>query len=115
MAALVVQKILIDGVEKATLVAAAAAGDSLVNEGKTFIEVNNADVSGITLTVKGQTDLPLDTSADQVIAIAATTVVLIGPFPVGNYNRETDESVVIEYSAVTSVTVGAFSVNDDYN
>jgi hypothetical protein len=115
MAALTVQKIGIGGVQKATLVAATAAGDTFVNEGKTFVEVNNAAVSGITVTIKGQRNLPLGTSADQTIAIAATTVTLIGPFPVGNYNRETDESVVIEYSAVLTVTVAAFTVNDDYN
>lgn len=115
MAALTVQNILIDGEEKQTLVAATAAGDSAVNEGKTFIEVTNADASPITVTIKGQVDLPLDTSADQTIAVANGTTELIGPFPVGNYNRETDESVVIEYSAVVAITVAAFSVNDDYN
>lgn len=115
MAALTVQNILIDGAIRQSLVAAAAAGDSIVNEGKTFLEVVNADASPITVTVKGATDLPLDTSADQTIAVANGTTELIGPFPVGNYNRETDESVVIEYSAVANITVAAFSVNDDYN
>lgn len=115
MAALVVQNILLAGAQKQALVAATTAGDSVVNDGKTFVEINNAAVSGITVTITGQRDLPLGTSADQTIAIAATTVALIGPFPVGNYNRETDESVVITYSAVLTVTVAAFSVNDDYN
>jgi len=115
MAALTVQKIALAGAQKATLVAAAAAGDTFVNEGKTFVEINNADASGITVTIVGQRNLPLGTSSDQTIAIAATTTTLIGPFPVGNYNRETDESVVITYSAVVTVTVGAFTVNDDRN
>lgn len=115
MAALTVQNILIDGAQKQALVAANVAGDSVVNEGKTFIEVDNADAAGITVTIKGQRKLPLGTSADQTIAVAAGTVQLIGPLPVGNYNRETDESAVIEYSAVANVTVAAFSVNDDYN
>ncbi len=115
MAALVVQKILIEGVEKQTLVPANAAGDSVANEGKTFIEVMNGDASPMTVTIKGAQDLPLDTSADQEIIVADGTTQLIGPFPVGNYNRETDESVVVEYSSVTSLIVAAFSVNDDYN
>lgn len=115
MAALTVQNILIDGAQKATLVPAAAAGDSFVNEGKTFIEVDNGDAGDITVTIAGQRNLPLGTSADQTIVVAGLSVALIGPFPVGNYNRETDESVVIDYSAVVSVIVAAFSVNDDYN
>ena len=115
MAALTVQNIALAGAQKDTLVAAAVGGDSFVNEGKTFIEINNADASGITVTIVGQRDLPLDTPATQTIAIAATTTTLIGPFPVGNYNRETDESVVVIYSAVVTVTVAAFTVNDDYN
>jgi hypothetical protein len=115
MAALTVQKIGLSGAQKTALVAATVSGDSVVNEGKTFIEVINADASPITVTIAGQRDLPLDTSADQTIAVANGTTQLIGPFPVGNYNRETDESFVVTYSAVANITVGAFSVNDDYN
>jgi len=115
MAALTVQGIALGGAQKATLVAATAGGDTAVNEGKTFLEVNNADVSSTNVTISGQQDLPLSTSADKVVAVAASTTKLIGPFPVGNYNRETDESIVISYSSVTSLTVGAFTVNDDYN
>ena len=115
MAALVVQTIGLGGAQRAPLVAANAGGDDFVNQGKTFLHVNNADLSGITVTITGQRDLPLDTSATKTIAVAASTEMLIGPFPVGNYNRETDESVEVDYSAVANVTVGALSVNDDYN
>lgn len=115
MAALVVQTITLDGAQSAALVAASAGGDTFVNEGKTFLHVDNQAVGGITVTITGQRDLPLQTSATKIIAVGATTETLIGPFPVGNYNRETDESVEVDYSAVVTVDVGAFSVNDDYN
>ena len=115
MAALTVQTIPLLGVQKATLVAAATAGDTFVNDGKTIFEVNNADVSATTVTITGQRNLPLDTSSTKTVSVAASTTQIIGPFPVGNYNRETDESVVVTYSSVTTLTVGAFTVNDDFN
>lgn len=115
MAALTVQNIALAGAEKTALVAATAAGDSFVNDGKTFFEVLNGDASPMTVTIVGARNLPLETSADQTITVANGTTQMIGPFPVGNYNREDDESVVVTYSSVTSLTVGAYSVNDDYN
>lgn len=115
MAALTVQNILRSGAIRQSNVAADASGDTFVNEGKTLLEVINADASGITVTIVGQRDQQLGKSSDQTIAVGATSTVLIGPFPVGNYNRETDESVEVEYSAVANVTVNVFSVNDDYN
>lgn len=115
MAELTVQNIVLAGAQRAALVSAASGGDTFKNDGKTFLDVNNGDASGITVTIAGQRNLPLGTSATKTISVGATTNTLIGPFPVGNYNRETDENVVVTYSAVTSVTVGAFSVNDKYN
>ena len=115
MAALTVQTSLLNGVVKAALVAATAGGDTFVNDGKTIFEVNNADASGITVTVTGQRLLHFDTSATKTISVAATTTTLIGPFPVGNYNIEATEAVSITYSAVTTVTVGATSFNDEWN
>lgn len=115
MAALTVQTIVIAGVEKATLVAATAAGDSFVNDGKTFLEVANGDATPMTVTIAGARNVQLDTSAEKEVTVADGTSQMIGPFPVGNYNRETDESVVVTYSSVTSLTIGAFTLNDDYN
>lgn len=115
MAALVVQKISRVGALRAALIPAVVTGDTFVNEGKTFLHVNNADASGITVTIVGQRNLPLGVSATKTVAVAAGADKLIGPFPVGNYNRETDESVEVTYSAVANITVGALSVNEDYN
>ena len=121
MASLVVQTISLAvgiggaGLQRQVLVAASAGGDDFPNEGKTFLDVDNADAGGITVTITGQRLLPLGTPATKTIAVGVGERRLIGPFPVGNYNRETDESVEVDYSAVANVTVGAFSVNDDYN
>ena len=73
MAALTVQTIPLLGVQKATLVAAATAGDTFVNDGKTIFEVNNADVSATTVTITGQRNLPLDTSSTKTVSVAAST------------------------------------------
>lgn len=115
MAALTVQNIVIDGAVKSALVAATAAGDTFVNDGKTFLEVLNGDVSPMTVTIVGQRNLPLGVSSTKTVTVTNATTQMIGPFPVGNYNRETDESVEVTYSSVTSLTVGAYSVNDEFN
>lgn len=115
MAALTVQTIALAGAKKATLVAATATGDTFVNDGKTYLEVANGGVGAITVTITGQRNLPLGTSSTKTVSVTNGTTKRIGPFPVGNYNREEDESVVVTYSGVTTVTVGAFTVNDDYN
>lgn len=115
MAALTVQTIALAGATKAALVAATSGGDTFVNEGKTVIEINNADVSAMTLTITGQRNLHFDTSATKTVSVGATTVVIVGPFPIGNYNVEANESVELTYSSVTSLTVAAYSVNDEWN
>ena len=115
MAALTVQTSLLAGVVKATLVAAATGGDTFVNEGKTIFEVVNGGGAGITVTVTGQRDVHFDTSTTKTVSVGAGVTTLIGPFPVGNFNVEATEAVSITYSGVTTVTVGAFSFNDEWN
>lgn len=115
MAELTVQNTLITGIQKATLVAAAASGDTFDNDGKTWIEVNNGGAGAITVTALGQKSLPISTSADKAMSVPAGEIWLMGPFPVGIYNTDGANEVSITYSGVTSVTVGAFTVNDLYN
>ncbi|MEE8599163.1 MAG: hypothetical protein V3S69_06600 [Dehalococcoidales bacterium] len=115
MAALTIQTSLLGGVVKAALVAATAGGDTFVNEGKTIFEVVNGGGSSITVTVTGQRLLHFDTSATKTVTVGAGDTTLIGPFPVGNFNVEATEAVSITYSGVTTVTVGVFSFNDEWN
>lgn len=115
MAELVVQNILLTGVVEATLVPATAAGDTFDNDGKTYFKITNGDGSSHTVTIVGQKTLPTGASATKAIAVAAGVTKLIGPFPVGIYNTDGANEVAVTYDAVTSVTVGAFSVNDQNN
>lgn len=115
MAELVVQNILLAGVVEATLVAAAAAGDTFDNDGKTYFRVNNGGGAPITVTIVGQKTLPTGASADKAISVTNGTIQIIGPFPVGIYNTDGANEVAVTYSDVTTVTVGAFSVNDQNN
>lgn len=89
-----------------SLVAAAAGGDLLPNTGKEWIEVNNGGGSSINVTITGYVDGVAVTA--QTIAVANSTRRKIGPFPPTAYNNSSNQ-VAIGYSAVTSVTVGAFS------
>lgn len=115
MAELTVQEITIAGAEEASLVAASSAGDKFDNDGKTFFKLTNGDASSHTATFVGQKNLPLDVSADQAVTVPAGETWIIGPFPVGIFNTDGANEVEVTYDAVTSVTVGAFSVNDKYN
>lgn len=115
MAELTVQNVVLTGAQKATLVSAAAAGDTFDNDGKTWFEITNGDASPMTVTVVGQKTLPTGASASKAIAIPAGETWLVGPFPVGIYNTDGANEVSITYSSVTSLTIGAFTVNDLYN
>lgn len=89
------------------LVAAAAGGDLLPNTGKEWIEVANGGGSSINVTITGYSDgVAVST---QVIAVTNATRKKIGPFPPQPYNNSSNQ-VAIAYSAVTSVTVGAFGL-----
>ena len=115
MAELTVQNILLTGAAEAALVAATLAGDKFDNDGKTYFKVNNGGAGAITVTIKGQKTLPTGASADKTISVGIGLIFLIGPFPVGIYNTDGSNEVEVTYSGVTTVTVGAFSVNDQNN
>ena len=90
-----------------SLTAAAGGGDVFANDGQTYFVIKNGDGSdhtvtfGIQLTVDGITP----TAAAQNVVAGHTRV--FGPFPSGVYNNGSGQ-VAVTYSAVTSVTVGAF-------
>lgn len=87
-------------------VAASAGGDTLTNTGKEWIEVINASGGAITVTISGTIDGTL--VALQAVSVPATTGRRkIGPFPPHLYGT----AVAITYSAVTSLTIGAYSLS----
>lgn len=89
-------------------VAAAAGGDVFTNTGREFVEVANAAGASITVTVATTID---GTSVTPIsVTVPATTGRRkIGPFPPGTYNNSAGQ-VALTYSAVTSVTVGVYTI-----
>ena len=109
MAVLPVNSVTRAGLSEAGLFnAATAGGDLLPNDGRQWIEVINGSGSAVTVTVYGYVD-------GASVAIKTYTVPLttgrykIGPFPPGTFNNASNQ-VAIGYSAVTTVTVAAFTL-----
>lgn len=89
--------------------AAAAGGDEFANTGDTFFQIKNAG-SEITLTVETPAKIEGIDIAEITVTIPATTGdKMIGPFDPAIFNQSTGR-VAVTYSAVTSVTVGAFKL-----
>ncbi len=93
--------------------AATAGGDKFTPTKDTYLHVKNASAGSITVTVV----TPKTTSygsavADDAIAVAAATDRLIGPFPSEHYGNPVGGLADITYSAVTSLTVGAFALGE---
>ena len=87
--------------------AATAGGDQFPNTGKEFAEVVNGSVSSINVTIPATVDGQTVTAL-LTIAVPATSRRKIGPFPPSIYNN-TSAQVTLNYSAVTTVTVGVYS------
>lgn len=115
MATLTVQNLVIVGDIGPTYVAASGGGDEMPNDGDTFLHVKNGGGAGITVTLTAQvTSRDAEgfgpfTRANQVVSVGAGAERMIGPFPPKTWNNANGR-VAIAYSAVTSVTVGAFKV-----
>lgn len=115
MSLLTVQQIVRAGAAKASLVPADVDGDRFFNDGKTYVEVNNGGGSPITITVVSPRDSNLGMDQDETVVVPDGDTHLFGPFEVSAYNADGSNEVSLEYSAITSVIVGAFSVNNKAN
>jgi hypothetical protein len=96
-----------------SLAAASAGGDNLAtNTGKEFLLVANGGGAPITVTLAFAATTLVDgqAPANKTVVVTNGTTKLIGAFPPGLYN-DTNGTVAITYSAVTSVTVGAFHMD----
>ncbi|MFN8493846.1 MAG: hypothetical protein U0350_39980 [Caldilineaceae bacterium] len=87
-------------------VAAAAGGDTFVNNGKTLFYVNNGSGASINVTVTPQATPGGLTIAPVVVTVPAGGAKFIGPFDSAYFNNASGQ-VAITYSAVTTVTVAA--------
>lgn len=108
MAALTLRQAVYSGLDTESVYQAAAADQTVVNDGKTFLHVKNGSGSPITLTLVTDGTAnghPID---DTVITVGATTgEQLVGPLPMNLYNV-TSTSISLTWSSTTTVTVLAF-------
>ena len=111
--ALTINPIVITGVLE-TLVSAEVLGNSILNTGGnlgvSYLEVVNGAGAPINVTIKTPGKASGLDIAEQVIAVANGTRQKIGPFPQASIYNQADGTVHIDYSSVTTITVGAFSL-----
>lgn len=98
-----------------TLVAPTAThGNKFVNDGKTFLRVQNGSASPITVTIDVTAQVDGLSVPDLVVTVAATGDAaglddqLIGPFTT-NF-QQSDANVWVVCSSVATVKIGAFRV-----
>jgi hypothetical protein len=97
--------------------ATATHGEKFINDGKTFVRIKNGDGSPVTATINTNRSVDGLTLPNQTVTIAATgnadglDFQDIGPFPPGTFNQ-TDGYVWVTLSAVTSVTIGAYRLQN---
>jgi hypothetical protein len=114
MAALTIQTVLDTGITPS--LAAATSSDTVADDGtnRTYVEVVNGGGGSINVTVPSQqanTQVPgvgVLAVPDIVVAVTNGTRRFIGPFTRAYIN--TSGNVTLNFSGVTSVTVGAFKV-----
>lgn len=97
------------------LTAAPAAGNVIAGTGNIILDVLNSSASSINVTITTGGTLEGTAVVDTVVAVAASARKLIGPFRPNLYNQPSGAAshagqVVIDYSAVATVTVAAIQV-----
>jgi hypothetical protein len=89
-----------------TAVAAASGGDKFLNDGVSFLYVNNGSGSSVTVTLTWGVGGTVDgqTPTARTVTVAAGHGEVIGPFPPQVYS-DSNGYMNWTYSAVTTVTV----------
>jgi hypothetical protein len=105
MATLTAQIQTLDGLDP-TLAAASAGGDEFANNGREYLDVNNASAGAVTVTCNATRDCNQGFDHDAVVSVPAGGRRRIGPFPISRFQG----TVAITYSSATSVTVGVVRV-----
>jgi len=108
--ALTVQDIALAGITP-SYAAANADGNSFDNQGGSYLQVKNGSGSQITVTIPTPAKVGGVDLEDITVTVAATTGdKVIGPFAPELFNQS-GGVVHVNYSAVTTITAGAFKLN----
>ena len=88
-------------------------GHSIPGDGDTVLHIKNGSGSSINVTIQTGGTFEGEAVADKVVAIAAGAEKLIGRFRPALYNQPAGADggkVLVDFSAVTTVTCAAFGV-----
>lgn len=101
----------LDGLDlDATLAAAAAAGDSFNNDGKTIFIVKNANVStDRTVTIDSVTNCNQGFDHNGGGTATQNKITIFGPFPINRFN-DVNGKVQVTYDTEVDLTVAAVQV-----
>lgn len=110
MAVLTVQQAALAGLTP-TYAAAAVAGDSFPNDGRTVLHVKNTNAAARTVTVASQKTATAGLAPANNAVVVPLTVgdKIIGPFDASVWN-DVNGNVQITYSVETGVTIAAIRV-----
>ncbi len=89
-----------------TLANAAEAGDSFVNDGRTYFLAENGGAGEVTVTIASETQCSFGYDHNVTVTIAASAKKLVGPFDPRRFN-DANGKIAVTYSGVTSVQVAA--------
>jgi hypothetical protein len=109
MAEITVQSITTAGLTPVAGVAAGATGDTVPNNGRTYIEIEDTGTTAPTVTVASQVDCDQGFTHDVSVAVPESGTKLIGPFPPNRFNND-DQQIEVTYSSETDVTIRAFTL-----
>jgi hypothetical protein len=108
LADLTIQSIAVSGTT-VSFVPASVAGDAFVNEGRTFLYVQNNDDASHTVTINSVTQCDQGFDHDVVVSVAAGVDKMIGPFLPSRFN-DTSRKVSVTYDSVDGVIVAAVKI-----
>lgn len=110
MAALTVQNITLTTSLTPSYTAAAAGGDTFVNNGRTFFQMVNGSGGAIVATFNSLTNCNQGHDHNIEVTIPAGSEEMVGPFPANRFNASDGTGVAVTYDGVTSLTVAAISL-----
>ena len=108
MAELTRQSISTSGVTP-SYTSATADGDTVDNDGSTFLHVKNGSGGDLTVTIDSPAECDQGFTHDVAVVVSAGSEEMIGPFPPHRFN-DSDGELSITYSGVTSLTIAALTI-----